>query len=730
MAAIGKIRSWGPWLVGIIGLALFGFIATDFTRQCETSSNQARQQVGKVMGEKLSIQDLQQRSEEYKALFGKDVNEELVRNMVWDDFVKNTVLEEEAEKLGLGVTDEEVKAVLAMPNHPALPREFMPQEFFNQAGEFDYNNVSQAYSYLKQQNPEQFKEFEAYWNMVEKLLRQNLLREKYQTLLQACMLSNEYSAKMSFDGSSNEKEVAVVTFPYASINDNEVQVSEADLKAKYEEMKEMFKWNKETRDIKYVVCKVQPSEADMNALTNSLLEATKQFGNDSMKIENIVAMHRSTIPYHADRPYNKNGIRAISAALLDSLDNMKDSTVTAPFRYMTMQSGKPIESMAIARLNRRYQDVDSIQFQMLNIPGTSIEDAEKRADSIINVINAGTDIDTLATKMGIRKQELWFSADFYQGGQAINADWKTIIAAIRPAKVDELQRVTLTQGVLVFKVTERKMNTLYDVAFVSNEIRPSSETEDDTYNKFSAYVSSCSNANDLEAKAAQAGYEVLEQKNLLSNASAIGGNMPLTNTRDAVKWAFAKAEEGSISEIYRDPAEGRFMAVGVTKVNPVGYLDIKGAEQILRAEVVKDKKADMLIKKLAGVTTVEQAEAKGGTLDTLNSVTFPTRVIVQQQYERGLDGAIAGTPVGQNTKKPFKGDNGVYFFKVVSSTPDSVKTFERRTEENGLVRTLVWLVTPTKTDVNGRPMSQPNPYASFWDVLTEKAQVTDNRYQF
>ena len=69
MAAIGKIRSWGPWLVGIIGLALFGFIATDFTRSCETSSNQARQQVGEVMGERLSIQDYQNTIEEYKNVF-------------------------------------------------------------------------------------------------------------------------------------------------------------------------------------------------------------------------------------------------------------------------------------------------------------------------------------------------------------------------------------------------------------------------------------------------------------------------------------------------------------------------------------------------------------------------------------------------------------------------------------------------------------------------------------
>ena len=313
MAAIGKIRSWGPWLVGIIGLALFGFIATDFTRQCETSSNQARQLVGKVMGEKLSIQDLQQRSEEYKNFFkamGYDANEEVLREYGWDDFVTFTILGEEAEKLGLGVTDEELKAVLAQPQLPGIPRQFLMPDFFNEAGEFDYNNVAQIYSFMQQQAPEQFNDFKNYWEMIEKMLRQELLGRKYLSLLQACMLSNEPSAKLAFDGRNNEAEVVIAALPYSSINDNEVQVTDADLKAKYDELKEMFKTNKETRNIKYVVCNIVPSEADINNLTQSLEEATQQFEEGKMSISDIVSMHRSTLSYTENMPYNAKGLRS------------------------------------------------------------------------------------------------------------------------------------------------------------------------------------------------------------------------------------------------------------------------------------------------------------------------------------------------------------------------------------------------------------------------------------
>ena len=709
--------------MGIIGLALFGFIATDFTRQCETSSNQARQQVGKVMGEKLSIQDLQQRSEEYKNLLkvlGGDANEEVLREQAWNDFVTYTILEEETGKLGIGVTEEEVRAVLAQGTHPALPRQFMMREFFNEAGEFDYNNVAQIYNALQQQSPEQFHEFKAYWEMIEKMLRRNLLQQKYMTLLQACMLSNEYSAKIDFEGNNTESEVAVAALTFASINDNEVQVTDADLKAKYEEMKEMFKWNDETRDIKYVVCNVVPSDADMDNLTNGLLEAAEQFKADSASIADIVAMHRSTISYYADRPYNKNGIRNISAALLDSLNNMKDSTVTAPFRYMTMQNGKPIEHMAVARLNRRYQDVDSIGYKFLSVMGTSFEDAEQRADSIIGVVKSGISLDSVASSMGRTVQNDWLCADTYQGKENLDADTRTRLNVIRPAKVGEPQRVSLSNAVLVFEVTERKVNTLYDMAIVSNEIHFSSDTEDATYNNFSQYISSCANADELETKAPQAGYQLQEQKNLLSTAYTIGANAPLANTRDAVKWAFAKANEGSISEIFRDPAEGRFLAVVVTKINPKGYLDIKAAEPTLRAEVLKDKKADMLVKKLAGAKTLEEAIANGAVADTLHSTTFPKSVAVLHLNEPGLSGAIAATAEGQTVKAPFKGENGVYLFKVLSRSTDSEKTFERRNEELNQMKNLLWLVTP----------SQYNRSTNVMDVLVEKADMVDNRYLF
>ena len=54
MAALGKIRSKGVTLIIIIGIGLFAFIAEEAFRSCESQRNNERQQIGEILGEKIS----------------------------------------------------------------------------------------------------------------------------------------------------------------------------------------------------------------------------------------------------------------------------------------------------------------------------------------------------------------------------------------------------------------------------------------------------------------------------------------------------------------------------------------------------------------------------------------------------------------------------------------------------------------------------------------------------
>ena len=67
MAALGKIRSKGVTLIVIIGLALFAFIAEEAFRSCNGIKGEARQQIGEILGEKISVQDYQKLIDEYQS---------------------------------------------------------------------------------------------------------------------------------------------------------------------------------------------------------------------------------------------------------------------------------------------------------------------------------------------------------------------------------------------------------------------------------------------------------------------------------------------------------------------------------------------------------------------------------------------------------------------------------------------------------------------------------------
>lgn len=243
MAVLGKIRSKGVWLICIIGLGLFAFIAEELFRSCESTRNDQRQQIGEVLGEKINVQDFQKLIDEYQEVIKMQQGQEnlteeqlnQVKDMVWNTYVQTKIVENEASKLGLAVTDEEMQNVLSEGTNPMLAQ----TPFINQqTGRFDVNQLKKFLAEFKQQqvaNPQlaqQYQSIYKYWTFIEKTLRQQLLAQKYQGLFAHCFLSNPVEAKAAFQAETEESAVELAAFPYSSVDDAAVKVEDADLKAK------------------------------------------------------------------------------------------------------------------------------------------------------------------------------------------------------------------------------------------------------------------------------------------------------------------------------------------------------------------------------------------------------------------------------------------------------------------------------------------------------------------
>ena len=119
--------------------------------------------------------------------------------------------------------------------------------FVNQeTGRFDATQLTKFLSDYKRslknsQLAESYEKVYKYWQFLEKQLRQQTLAQKYQALIANCLISNPISAKMAFEGQNQESDIQLASIAYSTINDNDVKIDDKDLKAKYDEQKEMFK---------------------------------------------------------------------------------------------------------------------------------------------------------------------------------------------------------------------------------------------------------------------------------------------------------------------------------------------------------------------------------------------------------------------------------------------------------------------------------------------------------
>ena len=708
MAAIGKIRSWGPVLVSVIGLALFAFIAEEMFRSCEASKNNERQQVGEVLGERINVQDFQALVDEYQQVIkmtqGRDnlSEDELnqVKDQVWNTFVSNKIVENEAEKLGLTVTDEEMQNILREGTNPMLAQ----TPFVNQqTGRFDVTQLQKFLNDYKSntnaQLAEQYKSIYDYWQFIEKTLRQQTLTQKYQSLLAHCLLSNPVSVKSAVEARQQEKSILLAALPYGNVKDDEVKMSDADLKDKYNSEKEMFKQYVETRDIKYVDFQVQASDADRAELMKTLTDASQKLQSGAAAAE-VVRKAQSQTPY-IGFPVTKS---ALPSDIAQRIDSMAVGQTTAPFET-SMDN-----TLNVVKLISKQQLPDSIEYRMIAVVGDSPEAIQKRADSIYTALKAGAPFDSIAKKYGQKGDKQWLVSNQYQSQTTLDADTKTYLTTLNTMGAGEMKNLQFSQNNIIAQVTDRRsMVTKYDVAIIKHTIDFSKDTYSEAYNKFAQFVSENQTIQALEANAGKFGFKVSERPNMTNAEHNVAG---IRATREAMKWIF-DAKPGDVSPLYECGSNDHLLVVALNKVNPIGYRDLDGVRDMLTAEVLSDKKFDMLKGKFDGVKSIADAQAKGAKVDTVKHITFGAPVFVQATgtSEPALAGAVASAKVGSFHAAPVKGKGGVFVFQVIDETkPETAvdaKTVETQLKQQAM-------------QAAGR----------FMQELYQKAGVVDKRYLF
>lgn len=714
MAALGKIRSKGGILVGAIGLALFAFLVGDAARSCDGIKGEARQQIGEILGKKISVQDYQKLIDEYqsaiKFTMQRDnlTDQELkqVEDQVWQQLVSNRVIEADAEKVGLTVTEKEIQNVLNEGTNPML----VQTPFVNQqTGRFDVNALKQffdSYNKAKAAKSPQVEQMQAiydYWLFVEKNLRAQLLGQKYQALLASCVLSNKAEAKMAFKDNNEESQIQLASLAYSTVKDADVKVTDDDLKAKYAELKPAFRQNVETRDIKFVDFQIKASAADRSQVVKEMNNFQKQLASAADPAA-VVSKSGSEIPYlglpvsnkaYQQYPDIASKIDSLSVGTTGVVENAQDNTLN------------------IIRVLSKAQLADSIQFRQINIAAATPDEARAKADSIQKALAGGADFDALAKRYGQTGEKVWFTGQQYEMAPSMSQDNRTFINALLNGEVNATQNLALTQGNIILQILDKKAFTTKTTAAVIKKVVDFSKaTRSNAYNKFSEFVAKSSTVADLEKNAPKSGYQV-QSLNDISTAEHYVGGIP--GTRDALKWLF-EAKQGEVSPLYECGNNDHLLVIALTAVHPQGYRSWDDAQvkEILKREVIKDKKAEKLMAKLKGVNSIAAAQAKGAKVSSVNQITFAAPAFVQAtgSVEPALSGAVAGTAAGKFSKAPVKGNAGVYVFQVVKKSMRAGSKYDET------------LVMQQAAQANMQLVG------NFMQDLILKAKVVDNRYLF
>lgn len=712
MAALGKIRSKGVILISILGFALFAFIAEELFRSCESSRNESRQQVGEVLGDKVNVQDFQKLVDEYtnviKMTQGRDnlTDDDLnqVKDVVWNTFVQTEIISKEASKLGLQVTDQELQNILNAGTNPML----LQTPFVNQqTGRFDANLLKKFLAEYKQaqttnpQMAEQYQGIYNFWTFIEKSLRQQVLAQKYQSLLAGCLISNPVSAKMAYTDENQESNIQLASFAYSSINDNKVKISDADLKAKYEELKPRFKQYEETRSIKYVDYQVLPSASDRAALNKTVAGYVQSLKETVDPVE-IVRNSGSLVTY-LGIPQTKAAFPTDIAARLDS---MAVGSTSAPVE------NKLDNTINVVKLISKVQLPDSVQFRAIQVGGATPADAAKTADSIFTALKSGAEFEAIAKKYGQTGEKNWITSNQYQNATSMDADTKSYIESLNTLPVNEIKNLKLTQGNLILQITDRKaMTDKYVAAVIKKPIEFSKNTYSAAFNKFSQFVSESQTLDAMQKNASKYGYKVQERMDIRNSEHYVAG---IHGTREALKWIF-ETDENKVSQLYECGDNDHLLVLVMTKINKKGFrsLDDENVKNYVKQEVLRDKKAEMLMAKVKGVNSISAAKAKGAQISAVNQVTFAAPVFVQStgMSEPALSGAVAATAKGKFSSAAVKGNGGVYLFQVLEKKMRPVKFNAKEYEQ--------------------RQRQKMMQYAgNFMQELYINANVKDNRYLF
>lgn len=663
MALIGKIRKNSWILIIMVGIGLGGFILMDMTSSSNLGGGIAGQTtLGEVDGIKLDRQRFERAYNLVYANSGGNIYNQ--RAQLWNYFLEEALVKDEADNLGLSVSNTELASLEFGPNYsPVIMARFQnPQA----PGQMDVNQLNQIKQLIDQGdltnaintgqlNPE----FPAYWKYQREEIVKSRLQTKLNNMVSKAMYTPTWMAEMGFAEENHPVNFVYVKVPFDEIDNASVDLSDADYSAFLKENEAQYKIDEETRIVDYVAFDVSPTAADSAKLRKEIADFIPDFEKSTNDSSFVLTKQGLIDPRFVDES-------ALSDLIKTAVfENMEVGQVYGPY----MDAG----AYRAVKLREKAVMPDSADSRHILISATTPESfntAERTIDSLKLLLETRAEsFDSLALKFS---QDPGSSSN---GGLYENTTPSQFVpeydaVLFRTGQLNRLYKVKTSYGWHLIEVLKRSASTStrVKVAYIQAPIEPSKDTQDDLFQKASQFIGS-NQSLDAMREAAQAEGLTLESSVPLKANDFLVGNLGATeDARQIVKWAYT-ASAGKVSPAvysFQDQVgyyDNKYVVVGLASVQKAGLPSVASMKSEIEQLVMNQKKGEQLASKMSGKDLTALASEFDTKVDSITGAKF------SQSFLTGLGNepkviATAFNLAQDVVSEPIIGETGVYLMKT------------------------------------------------------------------
>lgn len=266
MQTLRENSKWFLWIllgVFILSMTVGGLVGGANVLDLFSKNSKLKGVVGIVNDNELKIEDyqkfIQYQLEQYRQA-GQEIDgrtRDRIQEQVWAQFINETLIQQEIEKLGFEATNFEIVDYLT--NYP--PEFLKNQEVFQTEGEFDYQK------YLNVLHNPQGDE----WYPVEQQMRSSIPFEKIQYLVEQTVYLSESEILEQYKKTKVKYNLETITFPFSFVISDSFDVSESEISEYYENNKKDY-FVDETRSLDYVFFEIKPSKQDSQSVLETITD--------------------------------------------------------------------------------------------------------------------------------------------------------------------------------------------------------------------------------------------------------------------------------------------------------------------------------------------------------------------------------------------------------------------------------------------------------------------------